>query len=571
MKKIYIFSSLIVLFCLASCSDYLDRDKLTDTTLTYDDIFKSPHGAAGFLNNAYNTIPDGFNQVGSALFASASDEAVHSESSSLIHLFTSNSISTSNNPDDVWTAMYEGIRKCNIFLKELDPDSGLIVKYNSIDEEDRDNYRGQALFLRAYFHFELLKRYQNIFYVRKVLDPNNEDEVFGIKQCDFQEATDSIVQDCDSAILYLPTEITEDENLGRPSKAAPMALKSRVLLYAASPLNNPSGDVTLWQKAEDAAAELYDQRSALGLGLMSKSDYASIFTTPYNKEVIFATKAYSRNDIESNNFPISFQGKGYTNPTQNLVDAYAMSGTSYGDPMKNYDPEHPYTGREMRFAATILYNGASFKDATLYTYEGATDGLYATSTATKTGYYMKKFISPDISLQKGETATKSWVIFRFAEIILNYAEARNEVLDDPKDKTLHDLLNLIRNRAGLRPFRNTSEYITDKDEMREYIKKERQVELALEGHRYWDLRRWKDLDILENSAMGMKIEQVDSLDTNGNLVYDTEGNPVYKYTYTSFTAEERQFDPKLYWYPIPRTEILKYKSVGIDITQNPGW
>lgn len=563
MKKTYIYFSIVSLLIFVSCSDYLDRDKLTDTTLSYEEIFKNPHGAAGFLNNAYNTIPDGFNQVGNALFACASDEAVMSESSSLIHLFTSNSISTSNNPDDVWDAMYEGIRKCNIFLKELDPDSGLIVKYNSINADERDNYRGQALFLRAYFHFELLKRYQNIFYVRKVLDPYNEDEVFNVKQCDFQEAADSIVQDCDSAMLYLPMVITDDANLGRPTKAAPMALKSRVLLYAASPLNNPTDDKTLWQKAEDAAADLYNEKSDLGLGLMSKSDYASIFTTPYNKEVIFATEAYSRNDIESNNFPISAQGKGYTNPTQNLVDAFVMSGTSYSDPMKNYDPEHPYEGRELRFAATVLYNGASFKDTTLYTYEGATDGLYATSTATKTGYYMKKFISPDISLQKGETSIKPWIIFRFAEIILNYAEARNEVLDNPNDKTLHDLLNLIRNRAGLRPFRNSSEYIKDKDEMREYIKKERQVELALEGHRYWDLRRWKDLDKLNESAMGMKIEKSDSLDTNGNHVY--------KYTYTPFTAEERQFNTKLYWYPIPRREVLKYKSKGIIIKQNSGW
>lgn len=564
MKKTYIFFSFISLLFFVSCSDYLDRDKLTDTTLSYEEIFKNPHGAAGFLNNAYNTLPDGFNQVGNALFACASDEAVQSESSSLIHLFNSNSISVSRNPDDVWSEMYAGIRKCNIFLKELDPETGLIVKYNSIAVEDRNNYRGQALFLRAYFHFELLKRYQKIFYVKKVLNPFDESELFGIKQCNFQEATDSIVQDCDSAIKYLPIKITKDENLGRPSQVAPMALKSRVLLYAASPLNNPTNDITLWQRAESAAADIVNHKSALGVDLMSKTDYPAIFTTPYNKEVIFATKAYSRNDIESNNFPISFQGKGYTNPTQDLVDTYVMSGTSYSDPMKNYDPQNPYVGREMRFSATILYNGATLNDSIINTYIGSTDGLYSTSTSTKTGYYMKKFISPSISLQKGENSIRSWILFRYAEVILNYAEARNEVLDNPNDKTLHDLLNLIRNRAGLRPFRNANEYIKDKNEMRAYIHKERQVELALEGHRYWDLRRWKDDTDLQKTVRGIKIEKVQ----NGT---DAQGQPVYKFTYETFPVEEHQFQTKLYWYPIPRKEILKYQSKGISISQNSGW
>ncbi|MDR1632524.1 MAG: RagB/SusD family nutrient uptake outer membrane protein [Dysgonamonadaceae bacterium] len=552
MKKqfsILSFQFSILITVLSGCSDYLDKDLKTNTNLSYEQVFKDPHLAPGFLNDAYSGLPDGFNRTGSALLASACDEAEHSDAGSAIRLFNSNAVSPSYNPDDVWNDMYAGIRKCNIFLKEL---KGLIAESNSISETERPNYRGQALFLRAFYHFELLKRYQNIIYVDEVIDPFDEDEVFSFPQLDFQDAVKRIAADCDSAKALLPDRITDDARKGRASKAAPMALKARMLLYAASPLNNSGGDLTLWEKAEEAAKEVYDSRSPLGLGL--ESGYAGIFTTPYNNEIIFATSADNRNDIERANFPISYQGQGLTNPSQNLADAYAMNGTYYNNPMNGYDPEHPYDRREDRFYATILHNAASFKGSNVETFAGGKDGLFATSTATKTGYYMRKFLAPAINLEKSETARRPWVLFRYAEVILNYAEARNEILDKP-DKTVHDLLNLIRNRAKLRPFRNTGEYIQTQTEMREYIKKERQVELALEEHRFWDLRRWRDAEtVLNRPLKGMRIEK--SGDT---------------FNYTLFDAAQRIFDPKFYWYPIPRVEILKYKNKGITLQQNQGW
>jgi hypothetical protein len=527
----------------------LDKDSKTDVNLNYEQVFTDPHLAPGFLNDAYANLPDGFNRVGTALLASACDEAEHSDAGSDIRLFNNNAISASYNPDDVWNEMYAGIRKCNIFLKELD---GLIAESNSISEAERPNYRGQALFLRAFYHFELLKRYQNIIYVDTVIDPFNEDEAFAFPQINFHEAVELIAADCDSAKNLLPNRITDDAAKGRASKSAPMALKARMFLYAASPLNNPENNITLWEKAEEAAAELYTNRSILGLSL--ESGYSGIFTTPYNGEIIFATKADNRNDIESANFPISYQGRGLTNPSQNLVNAYVMTGTSYSNSMTDYDPEHPYDKLEDRFQATVLYNNAIFKSSNVETCVGGKDGLFATSTATKTGYYMKKFLSPAINLEKNETARRPWILFRYAEVLLNYAEARNEMLDKP-DKTVHDLLNLIRNRAKLRPFRNTGEYIQTREEMRNYIKQERQVELAFEEHRFWDLRRWRNAEnVLSQPLKGMKIEKQEDV-----------------FTYTLFDAAQRTFDPKLYWYPIPRTEILKYKSKGIELKQNQGW
>jgi hypothetical protein len=527
----------------------LDKESRVDTNLDYEQTFKDPHLAAGFLNNAYNQLPDGFNRVGSALLASACDEAKHSDAGSAIQLFNNNAISPSYNPDDVWAEMYKGIRKCNLFLKELD---GLIAEYNSIPEKDRDYYRGQALFLRAYFHFELLKRYQNIIYVNSVLDPFDEDEVYSFKQSTFKEAVELIARDCDDAAALLPNK-SDDTQSGRPTKASALAVKARMYLYAASPLNNPENDRSLWEKAEEASKAIYDARSTFGMGL--ESEYSSVFTKPYNSEIIFAGQASNRNDIETYNFPISYQGRGYTNPSQDLVDAYVMASTAYANPMNGYDPEQPYSKREDRFVATILTNGATFKDSKIESYVGGKDGLYATSTATKTGYYLRKFMVPAINLDKGESARRPWILYRYAEVLLNYAEARNEVVDKP-DKTIHDLLNLIRNRAKLRPFSSAANYIQTKEEMREYIKKERRVELAMEEHRFWDLRRWKEAEAALNKPLqGMKIEKT----TDDQYIYEV------------FDVEQRTFDPKFYWYPIPRTEILKYKSKGIELKQNPGW
>jgi hypothetical protein len=533
-----------------SCSDYLDKDSQVDTNLNYEQIFEDPHLAPGFLNNAYNHLPDGFSRLNGALLAAACDEAKHSDAGAAIQLFNNNAVSPSYNPDDVWSEMYAGIRQCNIFLKEL---NGRIAESNSIPEKDRPAFRGQALCLRAFFHFELLKRYQNIIYVDTVLNPFEEEEIYSFKQLPFKEAVEKIAADCDEAADTPLPDRWDDANKGRTTKATALAIKARLLLYAASPLNNPENDKALWERAEAASKAIYDARSAFGLGL--SSDYGTIFTTPYNSEIIFAAQASNRNDIETNNFPISYQGNGYANPSQDLVDAYSMTGTYYDNPMNGYNPDNPYNNREDRFRATVLYNDVSFKDSKVESFVGGKDGLYATSSATKTGYYLRKFLVPSINLEKGENARRSWILYRYAEVILNYAEARNEALDNPNDKTLHDLLNLIRNRAKLRPFRNANEYIKDKDEMRDYIKHERRIELAMEEHRFWDLRRWKDAEtVLNKPLQGMRIEKTD------------EG-----FTYMPFQVEQRSFDPKFYWYPVPRSEVLKYKSQGIDLIQNPGW
>ncbi|HNW49704.1 MAG TPA: RagB/SusD family nutrient uptake outer membrane protein [Prolixibacteraceae bacterium] len=549
-----------VILMTQSCADYLDKDPEVDTQLTYKEIFTDAHYAPGFLNNAYNNLPDGYSRFEGAMLAAACDEAVCSDAGASINLFNKNAINSTNNPDDVWEDMYRGIRKCNIFLKELQPD-GLITLSNSIPENEdgvevRNYYKGQALFLRAFFHFELLKRYQNIFYVTSVIDPLNDEEVFAEEQLTFDEAVEKMVADLDSSAVLMPASYPDDSYKGRPIKWTPLAFKSRVLLYAASPINNPDNDKSKWLRAANAAKVIIDSKK------YSLTSLSSIFTSIYNSEIIFATGATNRNDIEKYNYPISYEGSGYMNPTEDLVNAFGMAAKTYKNRYNDYNSSDPYSlsnskKREDRLKYTVFYNGSKLKDTIVACYVGGKDGLFSSPTATKTGYYMSKFIDQSLDLAKGNTSQRAWVFMRYAEILLNYAEALNEYDNTTYFSEISKALDELRNRANLRTFDSSDKtLLKNQDEMRAYIKLERRLELAFEEHRIWDLRRWKDAETALNKPVnGMRV----TLDENGN------------YTYSTFEADTRTFDSKMYWYPIPRTEILKLRNAGKTIAQNPGW
>lgn len=563
LNQLYLFFSVAIFALIAvSCSDYLDKDVNVDTTLDYNEIFSDVHYAPGFLNNIYNDIPDGYSRFGGAMLAAACDEAVCSNPAASVQLFNKGAINATTNPDDVWDAMYRGIRKCNIFLKELNPDSGIIVKTNSIPVlkegvKLRDYYKGQAYFLRGFFHFELLKRYNRIFCVNEVIDPFDENQVFSVPQSEFDQAVEFIVNDLDTAAKYLPATYPDDSYKGRPLTLTPLALKSRLLLYAASPLNNPLNDPAKWKRAADAAKVIVDSKK------YTLTSLSKVFTELYNSEIIFSVRAQNRNDIERYNYPVSYQGSGYMNPTESLVDAYGMTASTYIARRDGFVASDPYSitatkKREERLRYTVFFNGARLKDTTVMTFIGGKDGLFSTASATKTGYYMSKFTDASLDLSKGQTSLRGWVYMRYAEIILNYAEALNEYDNVANFAAITKELDVLRNRATLRPFSTADKnLLKDKAEMRKYIKQERRLELAFEEHRFWDLRRWKDAEtVLNQPVKGMRITRNE---TTGALAYEV------------FDADTRVFEPKMYWYPIPRKEILKYRNMGKTIIQNPGW
>ena len=553
---IYISAAISIAFTLSSCNGFLDReeDSFIDKTATFDSYNRTKQ----YLTYAYTLLPDGLNRFSrEAMLASATDDAEFAIESAEIQQFNNGSWNALNNPDDVWNRYFSGISKCctllentdhvNLDISRLDPDKQ--VEYaNSL--KDIRMWRAEARFLRAYFHFELLKRYGPIPIVTSTLSLNGNYE--NTPRPTMKEVVDFIAKECDIAADTL--ELTPWRNVndafGRATKGAALALKSRLLLYAASPLyvdfgdtneaNKPT-DVALWKSAADAAKAVIDLNQ-----YELASSYADLFKNDFqNKEYIFVRRYAANSDFEKSNFPVSFGGKGGTNPSQNLVDDYEMlDGTPFdwNDPAK---AAQPFENRDARLGATILMNMAPFKGKKVATYPEGADAT-PNPNATETGYYLRKFLNEDVNIQTGGSSSGHVVpLFRLAEIYLNYAEALNEC--DPTNPDIALYLNKVRNRASLPNVSALSQ-----EQMRAVIQHERRVELAFEEHRSWDVRRWK----IASSTLGAPLMGV-----------QIERKPLGGYTYMPVKVEQRVFQPKMYWYPIPQSEVLKLKQWK----QNNGW
>lgn len=553
---IYISAAISIAFALSSCNGFLDReeDSFIDKTATFDSYNRTKQ----YLTYAYTLLPDGLNRFSrEAMLASATDDAEFAIESAEIQQFNNGSWNALNNLDDVWNRYFSGISKCctllentdhvNLDISRLDPDKQ--VEYaNSL--KDIRMWRAEARFLRAYFHFELLKRYGPIPIVTSTLSINGNYE--NTPRPTMKEVVDFIAKECDIAADTL--ELTPWRNVndafGRATKGAALALKSRLLLYAASPLyvdfgdtneaNKPT-DVALWKSAADAAKAVIDLNQ-----YELASSYADLFKNDFqNKEYIFVRRYAANSDFEKSNFPVSFGGKGGTNPSQNLVDDYEMlDGTPFdwNDPAK---AAQPFENRDARLGATILMNMAPFKGKKVATYPEGADAS-PNPNATKTGYYLRKFLNEDVNIQTGGSSSGHVVpLFRLAEIYLNYAEALNEC--DPTNPDIALYLNKVRNRASLPNVSALSQ-----EQMRTVIQHERRVELAFEEHRSWDVRRWK----IASSTLGAPLMGV-----------QIERKPLGGYTYMPVKVEQRVFQPKMYWYPIPQSEVLKLKQWK----QNNGW
>lgn len=553
---IYISAAISIAFTLSSCNGFLDReeDSFIDKTATFDSYNRTKQ----YLTYAYSLLPEGLNRFSrEALLASATDDAEFAIESADIQQFNNGSWNALNNPDGMWNRYFSGISKCctllentdhvNLDISRLDP--GKQVEYaNSL--KDIRMWRAEARFLRAYFHFELLKRYGPIPIVTSTLSINGNYE--NTPRPTMKEVVDFIAKECDIAADTL--ELTPWRNVndafGRATKGAALALKSRLLLYAASPLyvdfgdtneTNKPTDVALWKLAANAAKAVIDLNQ-----YELASSYADLFKNDFqNKEYIFVRRYAANSDFEKSNFPVSFGGKGGTNPSQNLVDDYEMlDGTPFdwNDPAK---AAQPFANRDARLGATILMNMAPFKGKKVATYPEGADAS-PNPNATKTGYYLRKFLNEDVNIQTGGSSSGHVVpLFRLAEIYLNYAEALNEC--DPTNPDIALYLNKVRNRASLPNVSALSQ-----EQMRAVIQHERRVELAFEEHRSWDVRRWK----IASSTLGAPLMGV-----------QIERKPLGGYTYMPVKVEQRVFQPKMYWYPIPQSEVLKLKQWK----QNNGW
>ena len=561
-------SAVVLLGALVSCNDdFLDREietnyKEDQVFVNYERMSQAGYGVYAFLFNRF-----GFHRIDNAMLASASDEADHADVNSDIQKFNMGSWNATSNPEDCWAYFYQGIGRANLFLQNS-TDYKKIVFRDTIDANNRNTYyanvrdiewlRAEVRFLRAFYYFELIKRYGG---VPLIAEPSTDAaELSAMPRKSFNDCVDFIASECDSVLPKLKDSwvgVEGEKWRGRVTKGAALALKSRLLLYAASPLHNPTNDVEKWKKAAQAAhAVIATNKYSL------HSSYSGLFRlgngADGNAEVIFAQNGWSRNDFEKLNYPVGYDqgGQGSTSPSQNLVDAYEMknTGVPIGEPGSGYDPANPYAGRDPRLAMSILLNNTSFKGRPVEAWVGGLDGL-GKPKATTTGYYIRKFVDPNLDLAQNMGSVHSWILFRYAEVLLNFAEAMNEAYGPETSAgyslTAKKAIDLIRGRAGVQmpPLPPG----LSKDEMRQRIRNERRVELAFEEHRFFDVRRWKIAGQTENMpVMAMKITK-NSDDT---------------FSYKVVKAEDRLFSPKMYLYPIPEVEVLKSKGA---LTQNPGW
>ena len=573
INKYIIGLGLTFSFLFAGCDSFLDPAK--DGKLGEEDIWNETRRAFGFLNDAYNKLPSGYNYIDNAMLAAGCDEAVHSDVTSDIKGFNNGTWDSYFLVENVWSKNYEGIRIVNRFLERID-DLKMPVKptVSGTDEQlirTRERMKGEAFFLRAYFYFELIKRYGGVPLFTKSL---TVEEAQQATRASYDDCMKQITADCDSAANRLPEQykgssesvgFDDKKELGRPTTGAAYGLKSRALLYWASPLNNPGNDKERYKRSADAAQLVV--KSAFRYNFTDDSEsFTDLYAVSenflqYHREIVFSTKYNNTVSVEQQNSPLTMGGKGLTNPTQNLADAFGMAnGKGINEPGSGYDEDHPYVGRDPRFYMTFAYDGSEFtvndKTQTIETFEGGKDATATNKTATKTGYYLKKLLSPQ-AVWDGRTnnITRTWILMRYAEVLLNYAEAMNEYCESPSqapNDSIYKVVELIRKRAELSPYKLPAGLT--KEEMREVIRNERRVELAFEEHRFFDIRRWRLLDDPQEKADYLKIEGM-------QIVKDDNDEPHY----SKYTVENRVFDERLY--PIPKSEILKAPG----ITQNPGW
>lgn len=552
--------ALLLTGCNTDYSEYsnYDQDYMSET---YENVI-------GLVNEIYTMLDYDFGQnYSGGMLASACDEAEYAYSDNDICDFTNGSWSAANaHYDAIWTASYEAIQICNFYLENY---SGLTFE----DLELNDDYAAQmyrytnslveAKLLRAYFYFNLARAYGDVpyFTVTQTTETVNE-----LTRTPVLQVFDSIMDVCDEVYDELPADYTSLGSLaitpaetGRFTKYVALALKARTALYAASPLFNTSNDSSRWKEAVEANEEALEAFIDYGYTL---GDYDDIWGTSnwQSSEVIFARRLISNISYpESYNYPIGTTGGLSGNcPSQNLVDAYEMqaTGLAYDEEGSGYDEDNPYDGRDPRFELTIAHNGSVWPDAystTLQIYYGGTHGE-PVSGATPTGYYLKKYLDGNIDFTSSSSYSSSrhsWVAFRLAEFYLNYAEAIYKYTgsgysNGGYNMTAAEAINVVRARSSMPDFPTN----LSSSAFWEKYKRERMVELAFEGHRFYDVRRWEEGDEY--------LSSIDEMD----ITLNSDGS----YTYTRSTVS-RTWADKMYLYPIPQSEIAK----NPNLTQNSGW
>lgn len=586
---------IIITLGLISCEDALDKEPLDE----YSDIWGDPDLVEAYINDLYLSMGHGHREI---MLSSLSDET-HFTHGYGVPVITEAKVSpgdrgTFDSRDDLshlrWEDIYSGIKKVNDVFDNLEGDE-------ISNQETLELLKGQAYFLRGYLYHNLLRMYGGVPIITKpaTLEEGTAGEL-SVERNSFEETVDFIVEQADSAATLLPTQ--NEVERGRANKGAALALKSRVLLYAASDLfhQNPGGeDLTgytesqdrqqMWQDAKDAAEEVMD------LGTYSlfepnpdnveeaEQNYYELFITVGNSESILERDFLTTRDdggynLGLHNLPNGYHNYGGNTPIQALVDDYQMldgSDFSWDDPNK---ANQPYENRDPRLNASVLHDGSPWmerpsgiqkydKDNRIQTIskiklpDGDAAGVDTRDSPNEdwngsyTGNYLKKFIRDDVNHGVSTQQEGFWFFFRYTEVLLNYVEASIELGDD---EDARKVLNEIRTRAYMP---NYDSSINGDELMKEY-RNERRVEMAFEGVRFFDVRRWMIApEVMDKDAQKIEIT-VDATDRADRSTYTN-----YEYKVKDIGPGKRSWDDKVYFQPIPKEEMNRNDK----LEQNPGY
>ncbi|KJF43536.1 RagB/SusD family nutrient uptake outer membrane protein [Draconibacterium sediminis] len=569
IKYIIIMS---VFTAIVSCDTLLDP--IDENRLDYDFVSSDPASAEGILLNGYSRLVDQFTFIDAA-----TDDAVNNQLDNNFKRMALGELNAQFNPASRWNN-YESILWVNKFLEIIEAGEIVWTSDEQMNEMFYLRMEGEALALRGLHHFYALQAHAGVGtsgellgvpYITEFIEADGD---FNTPRLSFEATVEAIMADFDAALALLPTDYGLSDgdvdplyanydfdkydvvngsryNL-RMSGRIVRALKARLALFAASPsfLN----DQGYYNMAATNASEILN---TIG-GVSGLADNGVDFYKKYDEnddaEMIWrGTIGGPNSGIESRMFPPSVNGTGEINPSQNFVDAFPMQSGFPATEANGYDPQNPYANRDPRLTEFVVVNGSSFGGGTINTgVGGGIDRLDSIPEfSTKTGYYLKKLLRPDVRLNDdGSTVNQRHydVYFRYTELFLIFAEAANEV--GGPDQVINgisarDVIAAIRERAGLTQPDDYLASITTKEAMRELIRNERRIELSFEGHRFWDLRRW-----------GLSLnETVEGAFFDG-IEYNL-GIPVEPRNYQSFAT----------YMPIPNDETLKFP----ELEQNAGW
>lgn len=576
VKLLFGVSYMIFYLSFTSCEDMMGNflEKPPGVDVTEDTIFATQNNVETFLmgiykDGMYTDLPEWNDRNGrrDSPFGCYCDEAENVATWYTSHVYNTASITSYNNGDvGRWTYRWRAIRSINTLLDRIDdvPDASAEYKRQA---------RGQALFIRGLCYFEMFKRYGGVPIVDKRFT-FDDPESLKIGRATLEETVNFIVKDAEEAAALLPDKWVS-HHTGKATKGAALMLKSRTLLYAASPLSNtdtpPIGlqghndlicygnyDTNRWKLAADAAKEVIDWAPAGEVRLIDDQgvnrNYQYVWSLPDNAEVIMSSKLTGVTGVwddifkSLNNFYFAQSG---TMITQNFVEKYEKKdGTAqYWNPNGGNNLAQMYEELDPRFGQSIGYNGSYWNTdfPVLTLWEGAVPSNQPPLLDLKTGYWVRKYIPAE--MDRNTSVYAIWILYRLAEAYLNYAEALNEFQGPVQEA--YNAVNLVRARSGMPNFPPG----LSKEEFREKIRNERSIELFFEEHRLWDIKRWRIAEqegVMQGNMRGIKIYKLPE--------------PSTEFRWEPYVFEERFWKASMYRIPFPQSEVDK----GY-IIQNPGW